>query len=126
MAGFPPKKNSAFVWYFVIRDADGDLVASASALDAEVSIDGGLFNDITAAEVDEGQGFYSVALTAAEMNGDVIALICKTGTAGAKSAAQIVYTSTLQLTDTLTANPATGGIAAGSFADRKTTRLNYN
>lgn len=107
MAGWPPKKNAAFTWYFTLRDADGDLVAGAAGLDAEVSIDGGAFADITAVEVDEGQGFYSVALTAAEMNGDVICLICKTTTTGAKSAAQVIYTSTNQIDDSALASVCT-------------------
>ena len=45
MADWPPKKNAAFTWYFVLRDADGDPVASAATLDVEYSIDGGVFAD---------------------------------------------------------------------------------
>ena len=99
MAGWPPAKNAAFTWYFVIRDADGDLVASATALDVEFSVDGGVFADVAGTEVDEGQGFYSCPISAAEMNGDAIMLMCKTSTAGAKTAAQIIYTSTRQIDD---------------------------
>jgi hypothetical protein len=97
MAGWPPAKNAAFTWYFVIRDADGDPVAGGTALDVEFSIDGGVFADVAGAEVDEGQGFYSCPISAAEMNGDAIMLMCKTSTAGAKTAAQIIYTSTRQI-----------------------------
>ena len=97
MAGWPPAKNAAFTWYFVIRDADGDLVAGATALDVEFSVDGGVFADVAGTEVDEGQGFYSCPISAAEMNGDVIMLMCKTTSAGAKTAAQIIYTSTRQI-----------------------------
>jgi hypothetical protein len=97
MPGWPPAKNAAFTWYFVIRDADGDPVASATALDVEFSIDGGVFADVAGAEVDEGQGFYSCPISAAEMNGDAIMLMCKTSSAGAKTAAQVIYTSTRQI-----------------------------
>ena len=99
MAGWPPKKNATFTWFFFIRDADGDPVPSAAALDVEFSIDGGVFADVAGTEVDEGEGLYSCPITAAEMNGDVIALICKTSTGGAKTAAQVIYTSARQIDD---------------------------
>ncbi len=108
MAGWPPEKNAAFTWFFFIRDADGDLVTGATSLDAEVSIDGGAFTDVTpGTEQDETEGLYSIALAPGEMNGDVISLICKTATAGAKTAAQVIYTSTRQIDDL--AFPATSG-----------------
>lgn len=107
MAGWPPEKNAAFTWYFVIRDADGDPVASAAALDVESSGDGAVFADVAGTEVDEGEGLYSCPISAAEMNFDVVALICKTSTAGAKTAAQVIYTSTRQIDDL--AFPTTSG-----------------
>lgn len=99
MAGWPPAKNDAFIWSFFIRDADGDPVAGATGLDVEFSIDGGVFADVAGVEVDEGEGNYSCPISAAEMNGDIIALICKTSTGGAKTAAQTIYTSTRQVDD---------------------------
>ena len=99
MADWPPKKNAAFTWTFFIRDADGDLVSGAAALDVESSGDGAAFADVAGAEVDEGEGNYSCPISAAEMNFDRVSLICKTGTAGAKTAAQVVYTATRQLLD---------------------------
>ncbi len=107
MAGWPPEKNATFTWFFVLRDADGDLVAGATALDVEFSIDGGAFVNVAGAEVDEGEGLYSCPITAAEMNGDVISLICKTSTGGVKTAAVVIYTSTRQIDDL--AFPATTG-----------------
>jgi hypothetical protein len=99
MAGFPPKKGGAFIWYFFIRDADGDLVTGATALDVESSGDGAAFGDVAGTEVDEGEGLYSCPISTGEMNFDVVALICKTSTADAKTAAQVIYTSTRQLDD---------------------------
>ena len=107
MAGWPPEKNATFTWFFVLRDADGDLIAGATALDVEFSIDGGAFVNVAGAEVDEGEGLYSCPITAAEMNGDVISLICKTSTIGVKTAAVVIYTSTRQIDDL--AFPATTG-----------------
>ena len=110
MAGWPPAKNATFTWYFVIRDADGDLVSDATALDVEFSVDGGVFADVAGTEVDEGQGFYSCPISAAEMNGDAIMLMCKTTSAGAKTAAQIIYTSTRQIDNLAFPNVSGRGI----------------
>lgn len=107
MSGFPPKKNATFTWYFFIRDADGDPVAGAADLDVEYSGDGGVFGDVAGTETDEGEGLYSCIISNTEMNYDVVALICKTSTAGAKTAAQVIYTSTRQIDDL--AYPATSG-----------------
>lgn len=107
MAGWPPEKNAAFTWFFFIRDADGDPVVGAAGLDVERDIDGAGFADVVGVEVDEGEGLYSCPITAAEMNGDVINLVCKTSTGGAKTAVQTIYTSTRQI-DAL-AFPAVAG-----------------
>jgi len=91
---FPPKKNTSFTLYFPIRDADGDPVTGATLLDSEVSVDGIAFVDCTNEAVEIGvTGIYSLAMTAAEMNGDVIIVQTKTTSAGAKTAVNIVYTS---------------------------------
>jgi len=99
MAGWPPKKNATFTWFFFIRDADGDPVVGATALDVQFSINGGAFAAVAGTEVDEGEGLYSCPITAAEMNGDIISLICKTSTGGAKTAAQVIYTGVRQIDD---------------------------
>lgn len=88
-----PKKNTAYRLYAPLWDADGDLVTGAAALDSEVSIDGGTFADCTneATEIATASGVYFLDLTAAEMNGDAICVIIKTGTAGAKTTPIILY-----------------------------------
>lgn len=88
-----PLKNTAFRAYFPILDADGDLVTGAAGLDSEVSIDGGTFADVTAeaTEIATSSGMYFLDLTAAEMNGDCIAIIVKTTTAGAKTTVLVFY-----------------------------------
>lgn len=88
-----PIKNTAFRAYFPILDADGDLVTGAAALDSEVSIDGAAFADVTAeaTEIATSSGMYFLDLTAAEMNGDCIAVIVKTSTAGAKTTVLVFY-----------------------------------
>lgn len=92
---YPAKKNAAFKAVFPILDADGDLVSAAAGLDSEVSIDGGTFADCTneATEIATSSGMYYLDLTAAEMNGDVIAVIVKCTTTGAKTTALVFYTS---------------------------------
>lgn len=88
-----PKKNTAYRVTFPIFDADGDLVTGAASLDSEVSIDAAAFADCTneATEIATSSGMYYLDLTAAEMNGDTIAIIVKTGTAGAKTTPIVLY-----------------------------------
>src|SRR3990172_7709770 len=109
MADWPPKKNAAFTVTFPIYDADGDPVSGAASLDSEVSKDGGAFTDCTAeaAEIATASGVYLLALTNTEMNADIVATITKTGTAGAKTAVNVMYTATRQLVDL--AYPTTSG-----------------
>jgi len=125
MADWPPKKNAAFIVTFPIYDADGDLVTAAATLDSEVSKDGGTFTDCTneAGELATSSGMYTLSLTATEMNADIVAVITKTGTAGAKTAVNVMYTATRQLVDLAFPNisgrgmdiDASGGAETGSF-----------
>lgn len=117
MADWPAKKNEAFELQFPIYDADGDLVTAAASLDTEVSQDGGTFADATneATEIATGSGCYKVTLTAAEMNVDRVMTITKTGTAGAKTAVNLMYTVARKLSDL--AFPATSGRSIQVEAD---------
>jgi hypothetical protein len=109
MADWPPKKNTAFNVHFPIYDADGDLVSGASSLDSEISGDHGTFADCTneATEIATSSGVYYLALTAGEMNYDIVTTITKTSTSGAKTAVNVMYTVTRQLVDL--AFPTTSG-----------------
>ena len=100
-SSFPLKKNTATTIVFPILDADGDLVTAAAALDSERSIDGAAFTDFTneASEIATSSGVYSLALTAAETNGDVIAIIVKTTTAVAKTTVLVFYTAARTVDD---------------------------
>lgn len=104
-----PIKNAAYRVTFPILDADGDLVTGATALDSEVSIDAGTFADCTneATEIATGSGVYFLDLTAAEMNGDTIAVIVKTTSAGAKTTTLVMYTAVRSIDDL--AYPTTSG-----------------
>ena len=109
MPGWPIRKNDAAgaTLVFPIYDADGDLVTGASSPDSEVSIDQGTFTDVTAevSEIATSSGVYSLALTQAEINGDEIATITKSG--DGKTAVNVIYTSTRNIDDL--AYPATSG-----------------
>ena len=74
-----PKKNVAYRVTFPILDANGDLVAGASGLDSEVSLDGGTFADCTneATQIATSSGMYFLDLTAGEMDADTVAVIVK-------------------------------------------------
>lgn len=78
---------------FPILDADGDLVTGAASLDSEVSKNGDTFADCTneATEIATSSGFYYLLLTATEMTADVVTVIVKTGTAGAKTTPLVLY-----------------------------------
>lgn len=119
MPGWPIRKNDSggATLVFPIYDNDGDLVPGAAALDSERSIDQGTFTDCTneAVEIATSSGMYSLVLTQAEINGDEIATITKTTTTDAKTAPNVIYTSTRNIDDL--AFPATSGrsllVAAG-------------
>jgi hypothetical protein len=110
-----PLKNTAYRVTFPIFDADGDLVTGAATLDSEVSLDGGTFGDCTneATEIATSSGMYFLDLTAAEMNADTVAVIVKTGTAGAKTTPIVLYP---EETGDIRVTVSTGGISATSFA----------
>ena len=98
MASYPPKKGVAFTIYLPILDADGDLVASATALTSTLSGDGAAFA-AGPTPADEGEGFYSIAMTTAQMNFDNISGVLKTTTTGAKNTPFSIYTVTRQIDD---------------------------
>lgn len=114
-----PYKNAAWRVTFPILDADGDLVTGAASLDSEISKDGGTFADCTneATEIATSSGVYYLDLTSTEMNADTVAIIVKTGTAGAKTTTLVVYpqeaddvrVSVTHWTGTAVASPDTAG-----------------
>lgn len=121
MSSYPMKKNTSTTIVFPIFDNDGDLVTGAAGLDSEVSIDGGTFADCTneSTEIATSSGMYKLTLTAAETNGDVIAIIVKTTTTDAKTTPLVFYTSA-QTLDEVDANVdtilsrVTGNVALAS------------
>src|SRR3990170_5495844 len=92
---YPPKRATAFTAVFPILDADGDLVTGAANLDSEVSKDLGTFADCTneAVELATASGMYYLTLTATEMTADIVSIIVKTTTSGAKTTALVFYTA---------------------------------
>ena len=94
-ARWPPLKNTAWRVTFPLLDADGDPVANGAGdtPDCERSIDAGAFADCSneMVEIEADSGLYYLDLNASEMNGDCIAIICKTATAGTKTTPIVVY-----------------------------------
>lgn len=88
-----PIKNQAYRVIFPILDADGDLVSGAASLDSEVSKDCGTFTDCTneATEIATSSGMYYLDLSSDEINADVVTLIVKTTTSGAKTTPIVLY-----------------------------------
>lgn len=87
-------KNKAACVVFPIFDADGDLVTGATGLDSEISKDLGTFTDCTneATEIATASGMYYLNLIATEMNADVVVIIVKTSTSGAKTTPIVINT----------------------------------
>jgi hypothetical protein len=110
-------------WTVVIPvlDADGDLVTAAAGLDSEVSLNGNTFADCTneATEIATGSGMYYLTLTAAEMTADIVAVIVKTSTSGAKTTPIVLYPRKLSVLVSGTSQGGAAGyitLAAGQFA----------
>lgn len=95
---------------FPILDADGDLVTGATGLDSERSLNGDTFADCTneATEIATSSGMYYLLLTAAEMTADVVAVIVKTSSSGAKTTVLTLYPRKLV---SLRSGTAQGGAA---------------
>lgn len=94
-----PIKNAAYRVTFPLFDADGDLVTGGASdtPDTERSIDQGTFADCSneMIEIATNSGMYYLDLNASEMNGDTIAIIAKTATAGTKTTPLVLYTSAI-------------------------------
>ena len=87
-----PYKNAAWRVTVPILDADGDPVTGASALDSEISKDGGAFTDCTNEATEIGSsGVYYLDLTSTEMNADTVVIQVKTSTSGAKTTTIVAY-----------------------------------
>jgi hypothetical protein len=88
-----PRKNVAYRVTFAIYKNDGTLITGASALDSEVSKDGGTFADCTneATEIATSSGVYYLDLTSTEMNADCVAVIVKTSSTGAVIPSMVFY-----------------------------------
>lgn len=95
-----PRKGAAYTVVFPILDADGDLVTGALGLDSEISKDKGTFTDCTneATELAVSSGMYYLDLTAGEMTADIVAIIVKTSTSGAKTTPIVLYPDDVAVT----------------------------
>ena len=74
-----PIKDTAYRVTFPILDADGDLVAGATSLDAEFSEDAATFADCTneSTQIATSSGMYYLDVASTEMGGDTVAIIAK-------------------------------------------------
>lgn len=108
------KKNAALTLTFPLTDSDGQPITGAAGLDSERSQDGGGFSDCTNEAAEIGTtGFYSLALTAAELNYGVVVLNIKSSTAGIMPAHVLITTYTEPLDDANTELAAVPASTAG-------------
>jgi hypothetical protein len=122
---YGPKKNNAFTLFFPLvafsgTNADPDTLQTAPtthAADFQVSIDGGAFANTTNLPTESpaaGKSF-SLVLTAAEMNGDVIIVRMVSTDGGGKTfrdAYHAIYTRSATINDLPLASDYTSGRAA--------------
>lgn len=116
-----PVYGCAYTVIFPILDADGDLVTGAAGLDSEVSKNGDGFADCTneATEIATSSGIYYLTLTGTEMTADVVGVIVKTSTSGAKTTTLTLYPRKLISLATGTSQGGAVGyitLAAGTVA----------
>lgn len=116
-----PVYGLPWVVTFPILDADGDLVTGATGLDSEVGLNGDTLADCTneATEMATTSGTYYLALTAAEMTADIVTVIVKTSSSGAKTTTLTIYPQKLPLlllSDNAGAYDSTTTINLGSGA----------
>lgn len=87
-----PVYGVPFGLVFPIFDTNGDLVSAASGLDSEVSLNCDVFSDCTNESVEIGSnGMYYLLLTNEETAGDVVSVIVKNATSGAKTTPMTLY-----------------------------------
>ncbi len=87
-----PKRNVALRLTFPIVGAGGDPVSGATGLDTEISQDGAAFADATNEATEIGSsGWYTLDLTAAEMDANTVAIDVASSTAGARRVLLTLY-----------------------------------
>lgn len=114
MAGFPAKKNAAYVMYISLPDlANAGLMKSTPTLaagDFKVSIDGGSLTNLTTLPTNTpaSSKMVKISLSASEMNGDNITVVCSDA-AGAEWGDVVIdiHTTARQIDDL--AFPTTSG-----------------
>ena len=102
--GYPPKRGAEYLLVFPVFDNDGDLVVGATGVDAEISKDGGVFNNCGGSVVEltsggTGTGIYRLTLSGVEMTADVVAVQIKTTSTDAKTTPIVIYTSVSSIAD---------------------------
>ena len=99
------KKNTQRTIVFVMVDsADTKSVKTGLSVAAQVSKDGGSFGNASNSVAEIGSGFYSLALTAAEMNADTVAV--KLTATGAVQQNLVLYTDAKLVADLHDFDPA--------------------
>ena len=90
----PPKKNAAFNLGLTLYKNDGTLIANPGTLTAKISKDFGDYADIgTTSKEDSTYGQIKLALTATEMNADVVMIYVVDNTSGCVPFTATIYTA---------------------------------
>jgi len=99
MAAWPPLKGAEFKLVAVIRDADGDVIASPTGLTAIISKDLGSDapTDNLPIAIAPTLKLIKLTLTPTEMNADVVAILISSTSGGAKEFFAELFTDTVQV-----------------------------
>ena len=122
-----PKKGVAHRITFPIYSTTGALITGATALDSEVSKDGGTFADCTgeAGEIATASGVYALDLTATEMTADTVAVIVKTSSANAIIPVIVLYPEETGDIRVSVTEMATDVITSTALAANATTEIQF-
>jgi hypothetical protein len=116
----PPVKNQAFDLGFTLYKSDGSVIANPGTLTAKISKDFGDYADIgTTSEEDTTYGQMKAALSATEMNADVVSIYIKDDTSGCIPFTATIYTcsATRGLAGTALPNAAADGAGGLPISD---------
>ena len=118
------KKNVALKLITPVFDAaEENYLSAVAGLDSEISQDGGAFNDCTNELTEIGTtGVYTLQLTQAEMNKDIVGIRITSSTAGYKIPFHAIYTFTDPIDD---ANTELASIPTTTSSSRQQNQFTF-
>lgn len=118
IGSLPPIRGQAYTHYFIYSNVDeGGFAARDMDASRVISKDGGAFGTTTNGVTSIGLGFYTIVLTATEMDADIVCLNFRDTTDSPLCAREIIYTVVGEL--------STAPASTTSFAQKITAVFQY-